>query len=311
MIFHHRNTTNSIFSKPLNPETERLISSPTSRDDLPSCAGPEGCSNGGPDGDIEDMIVNEGEGCSNRSGTRRYRCDSTHRDYCTGLIRRYEVPPAEDALSPNNVLMSNITISGIASIDEREDREEILRHRLLLVLLSISMFLGGALCVWTLLMEKMSGIYLELVFLDGLLNLGQSIFTMALFGISTKGVLLNIRRVMRRLVYGREQIILPAWEDLDEEDRNVSTRFINHHLEVCMEKILHDVNIGLRRHTAVCFGSELVTWLVERGLAQTRQEAVSQGRHLLRGRVIRHVDDHLDFYDGRFLYTFLPENRRA
>ena len=33
---------------------------------------------------------------------------------------------------------------------------------------------------------RMSGIYLELVFLDGFLNLGQSLFTLAIFGINTK-----------------------------------------------------------------------------------------------------------------------------
>jgi hypothetical protein len=31
---------------------------------------------------------------------------------------------------------------------------------------------------------------------------------------------------------------------------------------------------------------------------------------MFRGRVIRHVDDHIDFYDDKFVYTFLPENRR-
>ena len=65
-----------------------------------------------------------------------------------------------------------------------------------------------------------------------------------------------------------------------------------------------------RRHHAAFYGFELVTWLVEFGLARTRQDAESLGRHLIRGRVIRHVDDHLDFYDGRFVYTFLPENRQ-
>jgi hypothetical protein len=160
------------------------------------------------------------------------------------------------------------------------------------------------------LMDRMSGIYLELVFLDGFLNLGQSLFTLAIFGINTKGLLLNLRGLVRRLVYRRDKILLPAWEDLEQEDREVSTRFIRHHLERCLEDLLHDINEGLRRHEAAFYGSELVSWLVEFGLARTRQDAESLGRHLLRGRVIRHVDDHLDFYDGRFVYTFLPENRR-
>ena len=42
-----------------------------------------------------------------------------------------------------------------------------------------------------------------------------------------------------------------------------------------------------RRHSAAFYGTELVTWLLEFGLATTRQEAESLGRHLVRGRVIR------------------------
>ena len=53
----------------------------------------------------------------------------------------------------------------------------------------------------------------------------------------------------------------------------------------------------------------MVLWIY-RELAYV-QEAEAFGRHLLRGRVIRHVDDHLDFYDGKYVYTFLPENRRT
>ncbi len=47
-------------------------------------------------------LANGGGGGSGGRG-RRYRCDSTHREYCTGLMRRYEVPPGEDALSPDNI----------------------------------------------------------------------------------------------------------------------------------------------------------------------------------------------------------------
>ncbi len=35
-------------------------------------------------------------------------------------------------------------------------------------------------------MENKSGLYLELVFLDGFLNFGQGIFTFALFGLDYK-----------------------------------------------------------------------------------------------------------------------------
>ena len=50
-------------------------------------------------------------------------------------------------------------------------------------------------------------------------------------------------------------------------------------------------------------------WLLEVGLVRDRIGGQEYGRHLVKGRVIRHVDNHLDFYDDLFLYTFAPAER--
>ena len=105
------------------------------------------------------------------------------------------------------------------------------------------------------------------------------------------------------------QIVLPPWEDLDQTTRAVSTMFIKHHLAACMDQALHDLSHNMRLHRGVLTGAELVAWLLERGLVLSRQDGQQFGRHLLRGRVIRHIDNHLDFYDGHYIYTFLPEQR--
>ena len=57
-------------------------------------------------------------------------------------------------------------------------------------------------------------------------------------------------------------------------------------------------------------GSQLVDWLLEVGLVRDRIGGQEYGRHLVKGRVIRHVDSHLDFYDDLFLYTFAPAVRQ-
>lgn len=49
---------------------------------------------------------------------------------------------------------------------------------------------GIALCVWTLVMEKISGIFIELSFLDASLNFGQSIFAFAVFGLDSELIIL-------------------------------------------------------------------------------------------------------------------------
>ena len=244
--------------------------------------------------EIEDLVLGgagSGEGEETGSGCQsRCRLDSEHRQYCSGLIRRYQVPPGEEALSPE---------LGLGSADVGD--LQLLRHNLLLLALCISMFVGAALCIWTLVMDQFSGIYLELVFLDGFLNLGQSIFTFALFGVNARGIAIRLRRAARRAVYGREELLLPGWEDLDHTTRAVSTMFIKHHLAACMSDLG-----GARAGTS---GTALVSWLLERGLVLSRQDGQAFGRHLLRGRVIRHVDNHLDFYDDRYLYTFQPGAR--
>lgn len=117
--------------------------------------------------DVEDIQVDENNpGCSSsnhcraRRGAGRYRCDSEQRDYNSSLLERYTVPPANEA-----IIIENLS-----------DDFDIVKHTILLLLLSFSMFVGIALCIWTLVMEQMSGIYVELVFLDGFLNFGQGLF---------------------------------------------------------------------------------------------------------------------------------------
>ncbi len=80
--------------------------------------------------------------------------------------------------------------------------------------LNITFFEGIALCVWTLVMDGMSGIYLELVFLDGFLNFGQGLFAFAIFGFETRYILVPIKSCFRRLMYGQDSLVLPRWEDL-------------------------------------------------------------------------------------------------
>ena len=67
------------------------------------------------------------------------------------------------------------------------------------------------------------------------------------------------------------------------------------------EQVLHDIQVNMRQQRGVVTGQELVDWLQERGLVMSRQDGEVFGRHLLRGRVIRHVDNHLDFSEAQDL----------
>ena len=246
--------------------------------------------------DVEEVAANhcDGRQCANpRLQQRRYRCDSEHRQYCSSLLERYSAPPATDV------------------VEELEDfhlfdrDHQTTRHVFLLIALLVSMFVGIALCIWMLVMDELSGLFLLLLFVDGFLSLGQGIITFACFGLESQYVFVPILRWCRTLVYG-QQLDLPSWEDVDEETKHCCQQFLKHHIAVCMEAIVKDVRVRLTVHKAVFKGSDLVSWLVEVGLASDRQSGVTYGRHLVKGRVIRHIDNYVDFYDDNFIYTFEP-----
>lgn len=62
-----------------------------------------------------------------------------------------------------------------------------------------------------------------------------------------------------------------------------------------------------KQYRAVFCGNDLVSWMVARGLAQSRETAVTYGQNLLEGRVIAHVEEEHYFHDESFFYRFLDE----
>jgi len=62
----------------------------------------------------------------------------------------------------------------------------------------------------------------------------------------------------------------------------------------------------MESYVKVFCGHELVDWLMLVGLARDRSEGVKYGRHLINGRVMRHVKDLHHFHDQPAFYTFLP-----
>lgn len=99
---------------------------------------------------------------------------------------------------------------------------------------------GLALSIWTLVMEQMSGIYIELSFLDATLNFGQSIIVFAIFGIDTKEILLPLLKYWRKLWYGANKLTLPTRDELSIETKHICDQFLTHHLEKCKADIAED-----------------------------------------------------------------------
>ncbi len=54
-------------------------------------------------------------------------------------------------------------------------------------------------------------------------------------------------------------------------------------------------------------GSDLVDWLLERNIVETREEAVQYGHSLMLGRVLAHVTQEHYFHDEPYFYRFLSK----
>ncbi|KAL7733374.1 hypothetical protein ACLKA6_004864 [Drosophila palustris] len=220
-----------------------------------------------------------------------YNCGpSTSRQGCQNILERYEEQ----------------TRSGLEPLEHTSDCDEhqTLKHTILLIILLCSMFVGLAVSIWTLVMEGMSGIYLELSFLDAFLNFGQGLIVLAVFISDTGELLMPLIKFWRKIWYGANVVSLPHWSNLRPDTKQICEQFRNHHLENCKKDIAKDRRWRIRVYRKVFYGSEFVSWLIEVGLSKDRMEAVHYARHLVDGRVLRHINNVYHFEDKQLLYNF-------
>ncbi|XP_037901142.1 integral membrane protein GPR155 [Glossina fuscipes] len=219
-----------------------------------------------------------------------FNCGASTSQNCRTLVERYE-EHMQQGLEP-----LEHTTDG--------DEHETLKHTALLIILLCSMFVGLAVSIWTLVMEGMSGIYLELSFLDAFLNFGQSLIVMAVFITDTSELLTPLVKLWRKLWYGANVLSLPHWSQLSMETKHICEQFRNHHLELCKKEIAKDRRWRIKIYRKVFYGCEFVDWLIEMGLSKDRLEAVHYAKRLVDGRVLRHINNVYHFEDKQLLYCF-------
>ena len=59
-----------------------------------------------------------------------------------------------------------------------------------------------------------------------------------------------------------------------------------------------------RIHHSCFIGSDFVDFLVQKGLADSRKEAVAMGQRMYDEKLLRHVTDSYSFRDAYFYYRF-------
>lgn len=245
--------------------------------------------------DIEDLMSSkydsDAPSRSNGLCSSNFNCAGPSRQSCKTLVQQYR-EQNQHGLEP------------IEFSDSEEDELQSMRHTVLLILLLCSMFVSLALSIWTLVMEGMSGVYVELSFLDGFLNFGQSLIVLACFITDTGNLLPQVAKYFRKIWYGANILQLPDWNSLNVETRHICDQFVTHHLDSCRKAIADDKRWRIKVYKKVFYGTTFVDWLMEVGLAKDRMEAIVYGQHLVDGRVLRHINNVYNFKDKNLLYTF-------
>lgn len=242
--------------------------------------------------DIEDIIAKgpNVDVTANNLCSTQFGCASTSRQACQSLVQRYQ-EDSHYALEP-------------IEYEDNVDTYQVLKHTVLLILLLCSMFVSFALTIWTLIMDGMSGIYVELCFLDAFLNFGQSLIVLACFICDSGELFEPVIAVARKLWYGANALVTPDWVDLSDDSKLVCEQFTTYHLERCRKAITKDKRWRIKVYKKVFYGTTFVDYLIEVGLARDRTEAIKYGKRLIDGRVMRHINNCHHFADKKLLFSF-------
>ncbi|KAH6943227.1 hypothetical protein HPB50_017953 [Hyalomma asiaticum] len=225
-----------------------------------------------------------------------FSCDKQQVRHCMSLIGTYNQQTAIRVQNADEVLDLDV------SARDEDDIHQVFRHTVLCLLLSVSMVIGLAVSLWQLLLtDTPTGILVELEFLDVILNYGQGMLTFLVFGLDAKWLLRWLSNAWYFITCQQQRrrdtttLVLPKFEDLSPEARQICTQFQVYHRDSCI--------------TDICRSRpDLVDWLIAVGLCQDRVQATRYGKRLLEGRVIAHVTGRHHFCDELYTYTFLPSH---
>nr|CAH0112507.1 unnamed protein product [Daphnia galeata] len=173
------------------------------------------------------------------------------------------------------------------------------------------LFHGIAVCVWTLVMEEMTGIYVMLLFLDETLNFGQGIFVLVIFGLEPRRFLAPFWSGLKRRNKVKSVTSLLSLTEVSEETtrdqqmvNHICEQFMMFYMDKCIRDLVCDRKWHLKEYRNVFCGNEMVDWLLLMGLARDRNQAEKYGQGLLDGGIINHVDGRKDFHDQSYFYSF-------
>ncbi|XP_063964383.1 lysosomal cholesterol signaling protein-like [Lytechinus pictus] len=248
--------------------------------------------------DIEDL-TSLNAAISRQMCSRHFGCSRYQSGECRRLLLRRSMVEISRQEEEDAVLLNEA------------ERHQLGRHILLLYFLMLSMVVAVSLCFWKLIGSSQSGIFLELSFLDCILNYGQGFIVLAIFGFDTENVIMPVIRLIRKCIYGTEKVRLPRKNSLSPEVMQTCEQFTTHHLARCRDVIVADRKYHLRTYKNVFRGSDLVDWLLEVGLAEGRIEASNYATRLLLGRILEHTHQEHHFHDNGLFFRFIEDEEEG
>uniref|UniRef100_A0A671U4W4 G protein-coupled receptor 155 n=1 Tax=Sparus aurata TaxID=8175 RepID=A0A671U4W4_SPAAU len=157
-------------------------------------------------------------------------------------------------------------------------------------------------CLWWLFNKDPGRLYLELQFFCAVANYGQGFLSFGIFGLDRHLIILPFKKRLLGLWQGRESDDLSP-SGVPEEVRLTCTQFVRYHKDQCVQDLVHTRSGSGEK--SVFRGSDLVDWLVERGLCAGRAEAQLYGVRLQLGGVLDHLTGQHSFRDEpTLLYQF-------
>lgn len=164
----------------------------------------------------------------------------------------------------------------------------------------------------------MSGIYIELSFLEAFLNFGQVMLVAACFITDTDEFWKIIQRYWRKLSRFNQNAGSTVYSSSSEtptssmsttsndtKTKIICDQFIRHHLENCKTAIGSDRFAHCRLYKEAFYGTTFVNWLITVGLANDRHSAIDFANYLIDGGILHHINDVRAFYDRDIIYCFI------
>lgn len=231
--------------------------------------------------DIEDMATKFNTYCHGSTA-----CSKSHH-VCTQKTTEYR--QNLNATTQNKTYEEN-SESGLAPI------HQIVSHIMLLMMLSLSMIVGIAVSFGKVLVEQSIGVFLNLEYLDILLNQGQGVILFVVFGVDFSSKFGEfIKKFVCKYFQGCRQ-------------PNSCSVVTQQFKQLYFDKAFCDLSSETQSTSnslALRFtGEKFVDWLLANNVSCTRDAAIIVGQQLIEGGLLEGLTE-CKFYDSSCLYSFV------